>query len=93
MGGAMDRLTETYWELQGDEDPVGLEEFVGRATAGAYGPVTKAELCEFLHDVEARLVHQIEQGEGGAHDEAAREELVDETHGWIEELITRFCEG
>ena len=91
MSDAMDRLSETYWELQGDEDPIGLEEFVGRAAAGAYGPVTKAELCEFLHEVEARLVHRIEHEESGAHDEAAREELVDETRGWIEELISRFC--
>ena len=84
-------LSETYWELQGDENPIGLEEFVGRAAAGAYGSVTKVELCAFLHEVEARLVHQIEHGEGGAHDEAAREELIDETHNWIEDLITRFC--
>ena len=90
MVGAMAHLSEIYWELQGDEDPVGLEEFVARAAAGAYGSVTKAQLSEFLHDVEARLIRQIEQEEGGAHDEAAREELLDETRGWIEDLITRF---
>jgi hypothetical protein len=92
MGSEMERLSETYWELQGDENPIGLEEFVGRAAAGAYGPVAKAERGAFLHEVEDRLIHQIEHGEGGAHDEAARDELIDETHGWIEDLITRFCE-
>ncbi len=91
MGPAVDRLSETYWELQTDENPMGLEEFVGRAAAGEYGPVTKAELAEFLRAVEARLVHQIEQGET-AHDGAAREELIDETRAWIEDLITKFCE-
>jgi hypothetical protein len=91
MGTGMDRLSETYWELQADENPIGLEEFVGRVAAGEYGPVTKAELREFLRTVEARLVHQIEQGET-AHDGAAREELIDETRAWIEDLITKFCE-
>ena len=88
----MDRLSETYWELQADENPMDLEEFVGRAAAGEYGPVTKAELREFLREVEARLVHQIEQGEEGAHDAAPREELIDETRLWIDDLITKFCE-
>jgi len=48
MGTGMDRLSETYWELQADENPIGLEEFVGRVAAEEYGPVTKAELREFL---------------------------------------------
>ena len=64
MGTGMDRLSETYWELQADENPIGLEEFVGRVAAEEYGPVTKAELREFLRTVEARLVHQIEHTTG-----------------------------
>jgi hypothetical protein len=91
MSVGVDRLSETYWELQSDENPIGLEEFVGRAAAGEYGPVTKDDLRELLRDVEARLVHQIEEGET-AHDAAAREELIEETRSWIDDLITRFCE-
>ncbi len=91
MGPDVDRLSETYWELQTDENPMGLEEFVGRAAAGEYGRVTKAELAEFLRAVETRLVHQIERGEE-THDAAPREELIEETRSWIDDLITKFCE-
>jgi hypothetical protein len=93
MGAGMDRLSGIYWELQTDETPVALEEFLDRAVTGEYGPVTKAELREFLGEVEARLIHRIEEGEGGAHDAAARDELADETRGWIEDLVARFCES
>ncbi len=89
----MHRLSEIYWELQTDDDPVGLEAFLDRAVTGEYGPVTKAELRAFLGEVEERLVHRIEQGEGGAHDGAAREELVDETRSWIEDLGSKYCES
>ncbi|HEV8675748.1 MAG TPA: hypothetical protein VGX21_17015 [Methylomirabilota bacterium] len=88
-----DPLSDLYWELQTDEEPIGLEEFVNRAVAGAYGTVTREELREFLGAVEARLVVQIEQGSGGAHDAVAPEELIDETHAWIDDLVTKFCEG
>lgn len=93
MSLEVDRLAEIYWELQTDENPVALEEFLDQAVTGEYGPVTKAELRAFLGEVEARLIHQIEEGEGGAHDAAARDELADETRGWIEDLVTRFCES
>ncbi len=89
-----DRLSETYWELQTDEEqPIGLEEFLTRVVAGEYGPVTREELREFLRAVEERLVARIEQGEGSAHDAADREDLVDETRSWIDDLVTKFCEG
>jgi hypothetical protein len=88
----VDRLAETYWELQGADDPIGLEEFVGRASAGEYGPVTKDDLRELLREAESRLVHQIEQGEASAHEAAAGDDLIEETRSWIEELIARFCE-
>ena len=88
----MDRLDETYWELQGADDPIGLEEFLGRAAGGEYGPVTKADLRELLRAVEARLVHQIEQGEESAHEAAVGDDLIEETRSWIEELVARFCE-
>jgi hypothetical protein len=93
MGAGMDRLSEIYWGLQADEEPVALEEFLDRAVAGEYGPVTKAELRACLGEVEARLIHQIEEGGGGAHDAAARDELAEETRGWIEDLVSRFCES
>ena len=41
---------------------------------------------------QARLIHQIEEGGGGAHDAAARDEMADETRNWIDDLVTRFCE-
>lgn len=87
----MERLSEIYWELQTDAEPIGLEEFVQRAVAGQYGPVNRDELCAFLRAVEERLVHGIEAGET-AHDGAARDDLVEETHGWIDDLIAKFCE-
>ncbi len=55
--------------------------------------MTKSELRTFLGEVEARLIHQIEEGGGGAHDAAARDELADETRNWIDDLVTRFCES
>jgi hypothetical protein len=88
-----DRLSELYWELQTDEQPIGLEEFLNRAVAGDYGPVTREELRGFLREVETRLCDRIERGEGSAHDGAARDELVDETHGWIDDLVTKFCDA
>lgn len=88
----MHRLAELYWELQTDETPVGLEAFLDRAVTGEYGPVTKAELRVFLGEVEEQLVHRMEQGEGGAHDAAAREELIDETRSWIDDLSSKYCE-
>lgn len=87
----MERLSEIYRELQTDDDPIGLEEFVQRAVAGQYGPVGRDELCAFLRSVEERLVHRIE-AEETAHDGAARDDLVEETRGWIDDLITKFCE-
>jgi hypothetical protein len=89
----VERLSEIYWELQTDEEPIGLEEFVHRACRGDYGPANRDDLRAFLREVEARLVLQIEQGEGSAHDAVARDDLIDETHGWIDELIGRYCEG
>jgi hypothetical protein len=88
-----ERFSDLYWELQTDEDPIGLEEFVNRAVAGDYGEVTRDELREFLRAVEERLVAQIEQGEGSAHDAVARDEVVDETHAWIDDLVSKFCDG
>ena len=88
----MDRLAEIYWELQTDENPVGLEAFLDGAATGEYGPATRAELQAFLAEVEERLVYRIEHGEGGAHDAAAREELVDETRSWIDDLRSKYCE-
>jgi hypothetical protein len=41
---------------------------------------------------QARLIHQIEEGGGGAHGAAARDELADETRNWIDDLVTRVCE-
>lgn len=93
MSLEVDHLSEIYWGLQTDEDPVALEEFLDRAVTGEYGPVTKSELRAFLGEVEARLIHQIEEGGGGAHDAAARDELADETRNWIDDLVTRFCES
>jgi hypothetical protein len=87
-----DRLTELYWELQTDDQPIGLEEFLNRAVAGDYGPVSREELRAFLREVEARLCDRIERGES-AHDGAARDDLVDETHGWIEDLVSKFCDA
>lgn len=87
------RLAEIYWELQADETPVGLEEFLGRAVAGEHGPVTREELREFLRAVEERLVSRIERGEESPHDATAHEDLVEETRAWIDDLITKFCEG
>ncbi len=89
----MDKLSDLYWELQADQEPIGLEEFVSRAAGGEYGPVTREDLCDFLRAVEARLVRRIEGAEVTAHDAAAREDLVEETRGWIEDLITRVCES
>jgi hypothetical protein len=85
-------LSETYWELQSDDDPVGLEAFLDGAVSGTYGSATKVELQAFLAEVEEQLVYRIEQGEGGAHDAAAREELVDETRSWIDDLRSKYCE-
>ena len=89
----MERLSEIYWELQTEEEPVGLEEFVAQACQGQYGTVTRDELRAFLREVEGRLVHKIEQDEGSAHDAVARDDLIDETHGWIDDLIGRYCDG
>ena len=89
----MERLSEVYWELQSEEEPVGLEEFVTQACRGEHGPASPDELRAFLREVEERLVYRIEQGEGGAHDQMARDDLVEETHGWIEDLIGRYCES
>ncbi|HEV8309986.1 MAG TPA: hypothetical protein VGW35_20170 [Methylomirabilota bacterium] len=88
----MDRLSEIYWELQTDEEPIGLEAFVDRAGSGDYGPVSREDLRVFLRAVEERLIHQIEKGEGSAHDAAVGEDLIEETRGWIGDLIDRFCE-
>ena len=88
----VDRLSEAYADLQTEEQPIGLEEFVQRAVAGEYGPVTRDELCTFLRAVEERLVVRIEQGES-AHDAAARDELIDETRAWIDDLVGKFCES
>jgi len=54
--------------------------------------VTRDELCTFLRAVEERLVVRIEQGES-AHDAAARDELIDETRAWIDDLVGKFCES
>jgi hypothetical protein len=89
----VDRLSEIYWELQTDEDPIGLEEFLHRAVGGEHGAVTPEEVRTFLRSVEERLVAQIEHGPGTAHDAADPEDLVDETRGWIDDLVTKFCEG
>jgi hypothetical protein len=92
MAGGMERLSEIYWELQTEEEPVGLEEFVALACRGEHGPVSHDELRAFLREVEERLVHRIERDEGDAHDAVSRDDLIDETHGWIEDLIGRYCE-
>ena len=63
MAGGMERLSEVYWELQSEEEPVSLEEFVAQACRGEYGPRVLTR-CAFLREVEERLVHRIEQGEG-----------------------------
>ncbi len=89
----MDRLSDVYWDLQSEAEPVGLEEFVQQAVAGTYGPVTGEELCAFLRAVEERLVTRIERGEGTVHEATAREELVDETRAWIDDLVGKFCQG
>jgi len=89
----VDRLAELYWELQSEEEPIGLEEFTARAAAGEYGEVTQADLCGFLRAVEERLVRQLERTNPGAHAAATPEELVEETRGWIDDLIGRFCQG
>jgi hypothetical protein len=86
-------LSEIYWELQSETDPIGLEEFLDRAVAGEYGPVGREDLRACLEEVGARLVHRIERGEGGAHEAAARDDLVEETRSWIEDLIARYCEA
>ena len=88
-----DRLSEIYWDLQGEDPPVGLEEFLNRAVAGEYGPATREELRAFLGAVEERLLAGIERGEGSAHDAAARDDLLDETRAWIDELVGKFCDG
>jgi hypothetical protein len=93
MAGGMERLSEIYWELQSEEEPVSLEEFVAQACRGEYGPASPDEVRAFLREVEERLVHRIEQGEGGAHDQVGLDDLVDETHGWIDDLIGRYCES
>jgi hypothetical protein len=88
----MERLSEVYWELQTEEEPVGLEEFLAQASRGEYGPASHDDLRAFLREVEARLIHRIEQGEGSAHDAVAPDDMIDETRGWIDELIDRYCE-
>jgi len=88
-----DRLSDVYWDLQSEEEPVGLEAFVQRVVAGEYGPVTRDELCTFLRAVEQRLVARIERGEGTVHAATARDELVDETRSWIDDLVGKFCES
>jgi hypothetical protein len=92
MEEEMDRLSEEYWDLQGADPPVGLEEFLDRAVAGEYGPVTREELRVFLAAVEERLVAGIERGEGSAHDATDRDDLVEETRAWIDDLTGKFCE-
>jgi hypothetical protein len=87
-----ERLSDIYRDLEGSDPPVGLEEFVHRACAGEFGEVSRDDLRAFLETVEERLVRQIHEGET-AHDEAAREELIDETRGWIEDLVSKYCEG
>jgi hypothetical protein len=93
MAENAERLADMYWELQTDEEPIGLEEFVQRACAGEYGAVEPGEVRAFLESVEERLVRQIEDGEGTAHDGAARDDLVEETRAWIDDLLTKFCKG
>jgi hypothetical protein len=89
----VERLSEVYWDLQNEEQPMGLEEFVQRAVAGEYGPVSPDELRAFLRSVEERLIVQIQRRQGTAHEATAGEELMEETRGWIEELIGKFCDG
>ena len=93
IGIVTDRLTDLYWELQTGDEAVGLEEFTTRAAAGEYGAVTRDDLRGFLRTVEQRLVRQLERADPGPHATATAEELVEETRGWIEDLIARFCEG
>jgi hypothetical protein len=88
---AADRLSEAYRDLQGEDPPVGLEEFLDRAVAGEFGPVTQEELRAFLGEVEEQLVARIERGEASAHEAAAGDDLVEETRAWIDELATKFC--
>ncbi len=87
----MERLSEIYWDLQSEADPIALEDFLDRAAAGEYGPVTADELRAFLREVEARLIHRIEYEESSALEAAAHDELIDETRSWIEDLVGRYC--
>jgi hypothetical protein len=89
----IERLADLYWELQGEDDPVGLEAFIERVRAGEFGAVTASELRGFLRSVEARLVRAIEAGEAGAHDGTTPEERIEESREWIADLVEKFCGG
>ncbi len=49
-GGGMGALREAYREAMFEDPAMGLEGFLRRAAAGAYGPLTREAILDFLDE-------------------------------------------
>jgi len=87
-------MTERLWELYEQLCQVemkGLDEFVRRLKAGAFGEFSRDDVIAFLREIEASMVDNIHTKAMEHHRYAEMEDQVsDETHRMFDELVEEF---
>ncbi|HEY8551928.1 MAG TPA: hypothetical protein VIL40_00545 [Thermaerobacter sp.] len=82
-------LMDLYYEIS--MEGVDLRRFLDRLDAGEWGPVDPEVVVEFLRQLEAVILSNIEvKATEGPHYAGRRDEVIAETQREFEELITRY---
>ncbi|EKP95737.1 hypothetical protein [Thermaerobacter subterraneus] len=82
-------LMDLYYEVS--MEGVDLEQFLQRLDAGEWGPVEPEVVADFLRDLEAVILSNIEvKAMEGPHYAGRRLEVIEETQRQFEELIARY---
>lgn len=80
---------DLYYEVS--MEGVDLEQFLQRLDAGEWGPVEPEVVADFLRDLEAVILSNIEvKAMEGPHYAGRRLEVIEETQRQFEELIARY---
>ncbi|ADU51492.1 hypothetical protein Tmar_1379 [Thermaerobacter marianensis DSM 12885] len=86
-----DALMDLYYEVS--MEGVDLRRFLDRLDAGEWGPVAPEAVVDFLRQLEAVILSNVEvKAMEGPHYAGRRAEVVEETQREFEELVARYLD-
>lgn len=89
----MAKLIDLYWE-RFSQEPLDLEEFLNEVQKGRHGSFRAAEIVDFIEDVEAITLRNIEvKAREGPVYEQMKQSVIEQTRERTQALIEKYGTG